>query len=111
MAGLRRTAALLLLVATACGEADAQPTELAIADLARFAERYDGELVATRGVVQRFDEPEHYWIEGPGGKRVAIHPATGVRDRVGEHVRVVGVFTYDRERGRRLVPRTIEPRD
>lgn len=96
--------ALVLALPAACTGGD-EPVRLEPADLARFADRYDGELVSTRGMVQRFDDPEHYWIEGPEGHRVAIRPPDSVRGRVGSRVRVVGEFTYDRERGRSIAPR------
>lgn len=98
-------AAACLFIVLACSGED-EPTSLSPADLARFAERYDGELVSTLGTVHRFDDPEHYWIEGPSGHRVAIRPSDSVRERVGQRVRVTGEFTYDRERGRRLAPRS-----
>lgn len=106
-----RRATLILIIAVllqagACSGGGGEPIDLSLADLARFADRYDGELVATRGTVQRFDDPEHYWIEGAQGHRVAIRPPESVRERVGRRVRVVGEFTYDRQRGRSLEPRS-----
>lgn len=106
----RIAAASMLSLAAACS-GGGEATELSPADLARFADRYDGELVVTQGTVQHFDEPEHYWIEGPEGHRIAIRPPAGVRERVGQRVRVVGEFTYDRERGRAIAPRETEPID
>ena len=94
-----------------CSSGSAEPRELALVDLKRFAERYDGERVAATGVVQRFEDPLHYWIEGPKGNRVAIVPVERVREHLDSEVRVVGAFTYDRTQGRRIEPESVTPLD
>ncbi len=99
---------LLTLAATACGETDSATTELALRDLVRFQDRYDGQMVATSGRVNMFAEPEHYWIEGDPAHRVRIEPHNAVSGRVGERVRVIGRFEYDSNAGRVLRAQSVE---
>jgi len=99
--------ALTLVVLAACGRSGPTPVELRPADLVRFAERYDGEVVATTGIVHRIAEPEHYWIADDELNRVAVEPRSAVADRVGERVRVVGRFSFDRSSGRVIEVRSV----
>lgn len=93
-------ALLLALAVSACGEADSATAELRLADLVRFQDRYDGDTVATSGVVHMFDDPEHYWIEDDELNRIRIVPHDAVSELVGERVRVDGRFEYDPSQGR-----------
>lgn len=99
---------LLALTATACGEPDSSATELHLADLVRFQDRYDGDMVATSGRVNMFDDPEHYWIEDDAINRVRVVPHEAVSDLVGRHVRVLGRFEYDSGEGRVITARSVE---
>jgi hypothetical protein len=93
--------ALALALATGCsGGGTAE--EVRLQDLVRFADRYDGELVSSAGVVHRIEEPEHYWIEDGDRNRVRIEPHAAVSGHVGDRVRVVGRFHYAQQSGRRL---------
>lgn len=92
----------------ACGGNADPPTQLPLTDLVRFAERYDGEGVATRGVVRTFATPEHYWIEDADVNRVRIVPQSAVSNLVGQRVRVVGQFAFDRNQGRVLEVEHVE---
>lgn len=99
---------LLTLVVTACGGTDSATTELPLADLVRFQDRYDGDMVATTGMVNMFADPEHYWIEDDQVNRIRIEPHEAVSDLVGERVRVLGRFEYGSEQGRVIHARSVE---
>lgn len=86
-------------LAAACSES---PNAVSLQLLAAEQQTIDGQYVMTDGVVRRFDDPRHYWIEDDMLNRVAIHPRGAVSDKVGEHVQVTGRFYADRERGRRI---------
>ena len=94
--------ALLATALVSCGDSDGTPIELSLSDLARFSERYDGERVATRGIVRSHPDPEHYWIEDADLNRVRIRPHSAVEALVGERVRIVGRFYYSSDTGRRI---------
>ncbi len=93
--GLAMTALLV-----ACGGERVSPVTLE--QLAASAPAFNGELVETEGVVNRFDDPEHYWLEDDAINRVAVKPGSAVRDHLGENLRVVGRFSYHPEEGRRI---------
>ena len=84
----------------ACGSERVTPVTLA--QLAASAPAFNGELVETEGVVNRFDDPEHYWLEDDAINRVAVTPGSAVRDHLGENLRVVGRFSYHPEEGREI---------
>ncbi len=84
----------------ACGGERVSPVTLE--QLAASAPAFNGELVETEGVVNRFDDPEHYWLEDDAINRVAVKPGSAVRDHLGENLRVVGRFSYHPEEGRRI---------
>ncbi len=92
--------ALAALLLAGCGGDRVAPATLA--QLAGAADAFDGELVETEGVVHRFDDPEHYWLEDDAINRVAVIPGEAVAGHLGERLRVVGRFTYHPERGRRI---------
>ncbi|WP_018948502.1 hypothetical protein [Thioalkalivibrio sp. ALMg11] len=93
--GLAMTALLV-----ACGGERVSPVTLE--QLAASAPAFDGEMVETEGVVNRFDDPEHYWLEDDDINRVSVTPGSAVRDHLGENLRVVGRFTYHPEEGRQI---------
>ncbi|WP_018865157.1 MULTISPECIES: hypothetical protein [Thioalkalivibrio] len=92
----------LVLGLAACGGGE-RVSEVTLAQLAGAAADFDGEIVQTEGVVKRFDEdPDrlHYWLEDEDVNRVAVEPHEEVSDQLGEHIRVVGRFSYHPEEGR-----------
>nr|WP_296752340.1 hypothetical protein [Thioalkalivibrio sp.] len=93
------------------GCADERISEVTLDQLVGAPATFDGEQVRTRGIVQALDDPEHYWIETSPRNRVAVRPRSAVVDRVGESVVVVGRFTWDPERGRRLELQSVLPAD
>jgi hypothetical protein len=101
---MKRIALLLaaLLLLSALAACSSEPERLRLADLASFADRYDGSVVVTEGTVRAHDEPAHSWIEDEALNRVRIVPGSAIEARVGERVRVQGVFRYSAEAGRRI---------
>lgn len=99
---------LLAIVASACGQTDSGATEVRLADLVRFQDRYDGEMVATTGVVNMFRDPEHYWVEDDDVNRVRVVPHEAVSGLVGQRVRVLGRFEYSSGEGRVITARSVE---
>jgi hypothetical protein len=98
---LRTTVTLAaILVLVACGLGPSEPVEVTLAELAADHERYDGLVVATEGLVRSHDDPLHYWIEDEAPNRVELRPDDEVAPLLGEHVRVVGEFTFDEDEGR-----------
>nr|WP_051074948.1 hypothetical protein [Thioalkalivibrio sp. ALJ16] len=93
-------AGTLALLLAGCGGERVSPVTLE--QLAASAPAFNGELVETEGVVNRFEDPEHYWLEDDAINRVAVTPKSAVRAHVGESLRVVGRFSYHPEEGRRI---------
>lgn len=93
-------AGLVAMTLTGCGPDSDRIEALPLAELVRFAERYDGQRVSTSGTVASHPDPEHYWIEDDALNRVEIRPADAIRGMVGDEVRVRGVFRYARDTGR-----------
>ncbi len=111
-AGGAWSASVCLLFSVAIsGCADERISEVTLDQLVGAPATFDGEQVRTRGIVQALDDPEHYWIETSPRNRVAVRPRSAVVDRVGESVVVVGRFTWDPERGRRLELQSVLPAD
>ena len=104
---------VLWLAACAAGE----PQAVGLDELAFDAEGYDGEVVETVGVVREFTEAEddaardHFVIEDADHNRVELVPHEDVAPHVDAEVRVVGAFTFDVERGRRIEVDEIEATD
>jgi len=98
--------ALACLALVACGGRSA-PVTLQLGDLVRFARTFDGQVVATQGVVHRFRERKHYWIEDGQAHRVGVRPASAVASRSGQEVRVVGRFHYTTGEGRWIEVREV----
>lgn len=93
--------ALLLLVAPAC-TTDGGVTDASLEELTAQQESWDGRRVRASGVLRRFDEPLHYWIEDRDLNRVELVPVDGLDEMVGRTVRVEGTFSFDDDRGRRI---------
>jgi hypothetical protein len=105
----------LVLWMAACGAGE--PEAVGLDELAFDAEGYDGEVVETVGVVRAFTEAEddaardHFVIEDADHNRVELVPHEAVAPHVDAEVRVVGPFTFDVERGRRIEVDEIEATD
>ncbi len=84
----------------ACGDDRVAPVTLA--QLVAAAPSFDGERVETEGVLNRFADPEHYWLEDEDRNRVAVLPGELVEHHRGEKLRVVGRFSYHPDAGRRI---------
>ncbi|MBA2778496.1 hypothetical protein [Billgrantia kenyensis] len=102
---------LALLALTACADEPSDAREVSLAVLVNQAEELDGTLVATQGVVRRFEDPLHYWIEDDDLHRVEIFPYEQIEPHLGETVRVIGDFEYSPTEGRRLTLERLEPVD
>lgn len=90
-------AAVCALLLTACGTNSGSVT---LETLVEMQSEYNGERVATRGVLRTFDHPRHYWIEDDRLNRVALQPEDQLPPLVGRTVRVVGTFSYSPSTGR-----------
>jgi len=102
-------ALLAALALVGCGRGAGEPVQLQLADLARFAEDYDGRRVQTTGTVRSHPDPEHYWIEDDALNRVSVEPQSSIASHVGERVRVSGQFRFSRDEGRAIEATTVEP--
>lgn len=89
----------LLLWLTSCSDA---VLEVPIAKLVAEPERFHGHVLVVEGIVQRFDDPLHHWLEDAQQNRVGIIPEALLHDVVGQTVRVRGRFTASKEQGRRI---------
>lgn len=89
------------LVLVGCG-GDRKANEVPLAMLTKSSADYDDSQVITRGVVRRFEEPLHYWIEDDDLNRVAIFPQESIAPYLGEAVLVEGYFRFSATEGRRL---------
>lgn len=69
---------------------------------------YDDRQVITSGVVRRFEDPLHYWIEDSAFNRVEIFPQQTIAPYLGKSVRVEGHFRYSDSEGRRLALGDVE---
>ncbi|MGM0536218.1 MAG: hypothetical protein ACQEUN_00400 [Pseudomonadota bacterium] len=97
-------AGLLLL---GCG-GEAPPTEVTLPVLVNNPEAHDDSRVVTRGLVRRFEDPLHYWVEDEDLNRVEIFPHERIAPHLGEVVRVEGHFRFSVSEGRRLTLGRIE---
>lgn len=93
------SALVALALLGACSETI---SDIPLATLVAQQAGYNGQTLATTGIVRTFDVPRHYWIEDDDLNRVAIEPDEAVSDYVGERVRVIGHFRAGRETGRVL---------
>ena len=101
----RLLAPLLFLTLAACGS----DAEVSLQVLADYQDGYDGRTVVTEGTVRTFDDPRHYWIEDDDLNRVAISPDDAVADKVGEQVRVRGLFSASPDAGRSIAVEEVSP--
>ena len=62
----------------------------------------------TQGVVRRFEDPLHYWVEDQDLNRVELFPHDAVAEYLGEQVRVSGTFRLGERGGRRLTVTRLE---
>lgn len=90
-------AAFCALFLTGCGASSGMVTLETLVELQR---EYDGERVATSGVLRTYKKPRHYWIEDENLNRVALEPEDKLPALVGRTVRVVGRFSYSPSKGR-----------
>lgn len=109
----RRTAGLVVAAAlaiTGCGggSGSGDVVEVPLADLVEDHEAFDGETVATTGVVRTYDEPRHYWIEDEVPNRVELVPEDAVAPHLGDQVRITGRFTFRGDEGRRITVDDLE---
>lgn len=93
---------ICLLMLSACGASDSV-SQVPLPVLASNPVAYDGDLVATQGVVRHFEDPLHYWIEDEDLHRVEIFPHDMIEPHLGSVVRVVGRFSFSPSEGRKLV--------
>lgn len=109
-----RVIGLCLLLALASAAAGCGgPDTVSLEDLAVQMERYDGERVATHGVVSEFggdDDVERYFVlQDDHPNRVRLVPTSEAEPHARSIVRVVGTFEFDPDRGRLIRVDTIEP--
>lgn len=91
---------LLLFLSPGCGPGE--PTRVELEQLARFQSEFDGRWVATEGRLRMHESPRHFWIEDDALHRVEVRADEEPASLVGRRVRVVGRFSYHRERGRAI---------
>ncbi len=101
----RLAAAVCAALLAACGAANSGVT---LETLVNMQNEYNGERVATRGVVRTFDHPRHYWIEDEKQNSVALQPEDDLPPLVGRRVRVVGKFSYSPTTGRVITVERME---
>lgn len=95
--GLLLSAGLL----TGC-DGKGKVNEVPLAMLAASSANHDDRQVVTRGIVRRFEDPLHYWIEDEDLNRVEIFPHERIAPYLGEAVLVEGHFRFSATEGRRL---------
>ena len=96
----------VLLAVGGCGEAGEREVPLYV--LAGEGSAHDGERVVTQGVVRRFDDPLHYWIEDRDLNRVELFPHEAVENYLGQSLRVTGTFRLAERGSRRLTVTHLE---
>lgn len=89
-----------MTVLGACSNYADAPQAAPLQQLAAHPHQFDGMTVTTAGVLRRYPEPLHYWIEDPQLHRVELHPKARVRDYLGQRIRVFGTFHFTPDRGR-----------
>lgn len=90
---------LLLLIPFMLSACVPQPRELALHVIVMEAQSLDGHLVKTAGVVRRFEDPLHYWIEDGMRNRIGLE-GQDLHLYLEQDVIVLGVFRIQAERGR-----------
>ncbi|TVP52288.1 MAG: glucose-inhibited division protein B [Halomonas sp.] len=106
-AGTIATPLVIALLLTGCG-GEPSVTEAPLSVLVTNAAAHDDKQVATQGVVRRFEDPLHYWIEDEHLNRVEIFPHEQIAAYLGETVRVEGLFRFSSGEGRRLTLDSVE---
>ncbi|MDR5906156.1 hypothetical protein [Franzmannia qiaohouensis] len=96
----------MTLAVSGCGGEGSREVPLYV--LAGEGSAYDGERVVTQGVVRRFEDPLHYWVEDQDLNRVELFPHDAVAEHLGEQVRVSGTFRLGERGGRRLTVTRLE---
>lgn len=104
---------LLLICALLLAACQGGGGDVAIADLARDPESYQGREVTVRGTVVAFDAADgatrrHIAVEDAARNRVELLPISAAEPHVGRAVEVTGTFTFDPARGRAIEITTIE---
>ncbi|APE29643.1 glucose-inhibited division protein B [Halomonas aestuarii] len=97
------------LLLGACSDENAV-AEVPLPVLANNPAAHDDSRVATQGVVRRFEDPLHYWIEDEDLHRVELFPQERIAPYLGEAVRVQGHFRFSPSEGRRLTLESVERR-
>lgn len=98
---------LLVGLLVGCGAQDSAH-QVPLAMLVSSSADYDDRQVITRGLVRRFEDPLHYWIEDDAFNRVEIFPQESIAPYLGEAVLVEGLFRFSTTKGRRLTLVDIE---
>ena len=93
-------ALVTLIVLFACGEP--APVRTSLSALTASQADFDGRQVVVSGTLRTFDSPRHYWIENEALDRVALEGGGELAPHVGHTVEVSGIFSYDRNAGRRI---------
>lgn len=101
-------AATVVVLAAACETVSDEPVDAALVELVEDQDAFDGRVVVTEGVVRRYDDPRHHWIEDADQHRVEIEPQELVADHVGDRVRVTGRFVFLEDQGRVLEADAVE---
>lgn len=101
-------AALVGVLLSGC---TSRPAEISLARLVQEQEAFFGDEVKTRGTVRRFEDvsDSYYVLEDEGRNRVALVPASTVKDLVGEEVTVTGKFELKPAFGRAIEVKRILP--
>lgn len=100
-------AGLVAVLLAGCGKEE-RLAEVPLPVLANNPAAHDERRVATRGVVRRFEDPRHYWIEDEDLHRVELFPHERIATYLGEAVRVEGRFRFSPTEGRRLMLERVE---
>jgi hypothetical protein len=94
------TTLIVSTLLSACG--DPAPVRTSLSALTAAQLDFDGRAVVVIGTLRTFDSPRHYWIENESPDRVALESADELAPYVGQTVEVRGIFTYERNAGRRI---------
>ncbi len=77
-------------------------SQVTLSMLTQNAARFDDREILTQGVVNRFEDPLHYWIEDSNLNRVEILPHKKAAAYLGQAVVVKGHFRFSATEGRLL---------
>lgn len=93
---------LAVLILLGCSE-NQQLKQVTLSMLANSNANYNNTHVITSGLVRRFEDPLHYWIEDENLNRVEILPHKIVSPFLGQVVQVQGHFSFSVNEGRKLI--------